>query len=75
MGVGFGVFCVGCCWGFMFLGFVGGVMNLVWMGFVIFFMILEKLFQVGYVVIKLMGVLFIFVGLLLIVMFELVYGG
>ena len=28
MGLGLGAFCVGCCWGFMALGFVGGVMSL-----------------------------------------------
>ena len=27
MGFGLGAFCVGCCWGFMALGFVGGVMS------------------------------------------------
>ena len=55
MGLGLGVFCVGCCWGFMALGFVGGVMNLAWMGLATFFMVLEKLPQIGHYIIKPMG--------------------
>jgi len=55
MGLGLGVFCVGCCWGFMALGFAGGVMNLAWMGLATLFMVLEKLPQIGHYVIKPMG--------------------
>jgi len=63
MGLGLGVFCVLCCWGFMALGFVGGVMNLAWMGLATLFMILEKLPQIGHKVMKPMGVLLIAAGL------------
>ena len=56
MGLGLGAFCVGCCWGFMALGFVGGVMSLLWMGLATFFMVLEKLPQIGHRVIRPMGV-------------------
>jgi predicted metal-binding membrane protein len=59
MGLGLGAFCVGCCWGFMALGFVGGVMNLAWMGLATLFMVLEKLPQIGHVVTKPMGFLLI----------------
>ena len=59
MGLGLGAFCVGCCWGFMALGFVGGVMNLAWMGLATFFMVLEKLPQIGHRVTRPMGVLLI----------------
>ena len=62
MGLGLGVFCVGCCWGFMALGFVGGVMNLAWMGLATLFMVLEKLPQVGHVVTKPMGVVLVVAG-------------
>jgi predicted metal-binding membrane protein len=75
MGIGLGAFCVGCCWGFMALGFVGGVMNLAWMGLATAFMILEKLPQVGHVVTKPMGVLLILAGVVLIARPELAYGG
>lgn len=47
MGLGLGGFCVGCCWGFMALGFVGGVMSLLWMGAATVLMVLEKLEPVG----------------------------
>jgi predicted metal-binding membrane protein len=63
IGLGLGAFCVGCCWGFMALGFVGGVMNLAWMGLATLFMILEKLPQIGHVVTKPMGVILIISGL------------
>lgn len=56
MGLGLGSFCVGCCWGFMLLGFAGGVMNLAWMGLATLVMVLEKLPQIGHYIIKPMGV-------------------
>nr|WP_272005715.1 DUF2182 domain-containing protein [Roseovarius sp. ZX-A-9] len=63
MGLGLGAFCVGCCWGFMALGFVGGVMNLAWMGLATLFMVIEKLPQIGHRVTRPMGVLLILGGL------------
>jgi predicted metal-binding membrane protein len=48
MGLALGAYCVGCCWGFMALGFAGGVMNLAWMGLATLFMVIEKLPQVGH---------------------------
>lgn len=43
MGAGIGVHCLGCCWALMATGFVGGTMNLVWMGAATAFMTAEKL--------------------------------
>lgn len=63
MGIGLGVYCVGCCWGFMALGFVGGVMSLAWMGLATLFMVVEKLPQIGHYVTKPMGFALIFAGL------------
>ena len=63
MGLGLGAFCVGCCWGFMALGFVGGVMSLLWMGHATVFMVVEKLPQVGHYVTKPMGFALIMAGL------------
>ncbi|MEM8578305.1 MAG: DUF2182 domain-containing protein [Pseudomonadota bacterium] len=63
MGLGLGAFCVGCCWGFMALGFVGGMMNLAWMGLATLFMVIEKLPQVGHVVTRPMGFALILAGL------------
>ena len=56
MGVPLGFYCVGCCWGYMALGFVGGVMNLAWMGLATVVMVIEKLPQIGAFVTRPMGV-------------------
>jgi predicted metal-binding membrane protein len=47
MGAELGLICFGCCWALMALAFVGGTMNLVWMGLATLFMVLEKLPQLG----------------------------
>lgn len=47
MGLELGVLCLGCCWALMALGFVGGTMNLAWMGAATLFMALEKLPDIG----------------------------
>lgn len=65
MGLGLGAYCVGCCWGFMALGFVGGVMSLLWMGLATLFMILEKLPAIGHAITKPMGVVLIAAGIAL----------
>ena len=52
MGLRLGAFCVGCCWGFMALGFVGGTMSLLWMGLATLFMVFEKLPQIGHRLIR-----------------------
>jgi predicted metal-binding membrane protein len=65
MGLGLGVFCVGCCWGIMALGFVGGVMSLLWMGLATLFMVIEKLPEVGHRITKPMGAVLICSGLAL----------
>jgi predicted metal-binding membrane protein len=43
MGFEHGGFCLGCCWALMALLFVGGVMNLLWIGAITLFVLLEKL--------------------------------
>lgn len=47
MGLRLGGYCLGCCWALMLLGFVGGAMDIVWMGFATLFMVVEKLRGVG----------------------------
>ncbi len=42
MGMMHGAFCVGCCWAMMLLLFVGGVMNLYWIGGLALFVLAEK---------------------------------
>ena len=63
MGAGLGAFCVGCCWTFMALGFVGGIMSLLWMGLATFFMVLEKLPQIGHRVIRPLGAALVCAGI------------
>lgn len=43
MGLKHGRDCLGCCWALMLLAFIGGTMNLAWMGLAMVLMILEKL--------------------------------
>jgi predicted metal-binding membrane protein len=47
MGVRHGVFCVGCCWALMALLFAAGVMNLLWVGAIAVFVLLEKVVPAG----------------------------
>ncbi len=74
MGLGLGAFCVACCWGFMALGFAGGVMNLAWMGLATLFMVLEKLPQIGHKVTKPMGVL-LMIGACVVAGWPMISGG
>lgn len=55
MGVEHGAFCVGCCWALMGLLFVGGVMNLLWVGTIAFFVLVQKLMPHGQVTSRLAG--------------------
>ena len=56
MGVRQGVDCLLCCVALMALAFVGGVMNLAWMGAALLFMTLEKLPGVGERVTRPLGI-------------------
>jgi predicted metal-binding membrane protein len=55
MGLEHGVFCVGCCWVLMALLFVGGVMNVLWIGLLALFVIVEKLAPRGPAVARIAG--------------------
>ena len=46
-GLRLGLVCLGCCWALMALAFVGGVMNLAFMGLATLVMVLEKLPELG----------------------------
>jgi predicted metal-binding membrane protein len=46
-GLRLGLDCLGCCWALMLLGFVGGTMNLWFMGLAMLLMALEKLPDTG----------------------------
>jgi predicted metal-binding membrane protein len=47
MGAELGLACLGCCWALMALAFVGGTMNLLWMGAAMIFMAAEKMPAIG----------------------------
>jgi predicted metal-binding membrane protein len=46
-GLRLGAVCLGCCWALMLLAFVGGVMNIAFMGLAMVLMALEKLPEIG----------------------------
>jgi predicted metal-binding membrane protein len=47
MGVEHGAYCLGCCWLLMGLLFFGGVMDLLWIGGITVFVLLEKVLPMG----------------------------
>lgn len=47
MGLGHGLYCLGCCWAAMALLFVGGVMNLLWVAALAIFVLIEKALPFG----------------------------
>ncbi len=55
MGVVHGLYCLGCCWALMALLFVGGVMNLYWIGGLATIILLEKTIPAGDVFGKVTG--------------------
>jgi hypothetical protein len=63
-GLRFGAVCLGCCWALMLLAFVGGVMNLAFMGLATLVMALEKLTWIGAVITRPLGGLLIAGGIL-----------
>jgi predicted metal-binding membrane protein len=65
MGIQHGLYCLGCCWALMLLLFVGGVMNLVWVAVIAFFVLLEKTMPGGRVASILSGGALIGAGVLL----------
>ena len=67
MGLELGLLCLGCCWAIMALGFVGGVMNLAWMGLATLFMVLEKLPQIGRVLTRPAGGVLVAAGIWLLI--------
>lgn len=62
-GIRLGLVCLGCCWALMLLAFVGGVMNIAFMGLATVIMVLEKLPQIGRFVTRPLGVVLIASGI------------
>jgi predicted metal-binding membrane protein len=65
MGAVHGLYCVGCCWALMLLLFAGGVMNLVWVAAIAFFVLLEKVLPLRGLPSRIAGAALIASGLVL----------
>ena len=65
MGLLHGTFCLGCCWFLMALLFYGGVMNLLWIGGLALYVLVEKLAPRGDFLGKITGVGLLIWGLFL----------
>jgi predicted metal-binding membrane protein len=63
MGVDHGAYCVGCCWGLMVVMFAMGVMNIAWMGLLTVVIFAEKVTRAGPLISKLVGGIFIVLGI------------
>lgn len=63
MGVVHGIYCLGCCWLLMGLLFFGGVMNMIWVAGIMFFVLAEKVLPFGAWGGRLAGLAMIAVGL------------
>ncbi|MEX0695489.1 MAG: DUF2182 domain-containing protein [Rhodospirillales bacterium] len=61
-GILHGAFCVGCCWAMMLLLFVGGVMNLYWIGGLALFVLAEKTLPFWHITGRMTGVVAIISG-------------
>lgn len=62
LGVKHGLYCVGCCWLFMTLLFVAGIMNLLWVAAIALFVLLEKAAPKGELLGRIAGVVLIVAG-------------
>jgi predicted metal-binding membrane protein len=56
MGVGHGLYCLGCCWFLMALLFAAGIMSLPWMAAIAAFVLIEKLMPAGRLIARVGGV-------------------
>ena len=65
MGASHGLSCLGCCWGIMAVLFVMGLMNLTWMAVLSILIAGEKLSPWGLAMSRVVGVLFIALGVLM----------
>jgi predicted metal-binding membrane protein len=68
MGIDHGIYCIGCCWLLMLLLFVGGVMNLLWVGTIAVFILLEKILPFGRQGGKWAGFMMIVIGMIILIM-------
>ena len=70
MGLGHGVYCLGCCWALMSVLFVVGVMNLVWVAALTVFVLAEKIAPAGALIARAAGAMMIVVGVIFVAGFR-----
>jgi predicted metal-binding membrane protein len=63
LGIDHGTYCLGCCWALMALLFVGGVMNIAWIGGIAFLILLEKTVPAGRLVPRISGIILVAAGI------------
>ena len=66
MGMRHGTFCLGCCWALMGVLFVVGVMNLVWVGVLTVFVLMEKIGPTGVRLARTGGAIMIALGVIMV---------
>jgi predicted metal-binding membrane protein len=67
LGARHGLYCIGCCWAIMALLFAFGVMNLVWIGGLMAFVLLEKALPFQFAFSRISGAAAFISGVLMIV--------
>jgi predicted metal-binding membrane protein len=67
VGIGHGVYCIGCCWALMVVLLAAGVMSLVWMGVIAALVAVEKVNRHGEIISLVLGALLIVQALVLFV--------
>jgi predicted metal-binding membrane protein len=63
LGIEHGIYCLGCCWALMALLFVGGVMNIAWIGGIAILILIEKTVPTGRLIPRLCGALLAAAGI------------
>jgi predicted metal-binding membrane protein len=69
MGLQHGLYCIGCCWPFMLLLFVGGVMNVLWVAGITVVVVVEKLLSRGRSVQRVVGTGLVLAAIVVLVRF------
>jgi predicted metal-binding membrane protein len=64
MGIQNGIYCLGCCWILMILLFVSGIMNILWIAIISFFVLIEKVLSSAKVISSIAGISLIAYGII-----------
>jgi predicted metal-binding membrane protein len=64
MGIQNGIYCLGCCWILMILLFVSGIMNILWIAIISFFVLMERVLSPVKVISSIAGISLIAYGII-----------